>query len=620
MAPKKRQKTVVDHSNNLPLVLTLVDIKDGDGDEIGGEKRKKVVLNIMNARYDTDPFLWFIKNENVKWKEKFLSPAKVFLEKHQQSWGQFMEKPEHYKALQENAVTAMLPEGDTAMPFVKDLVIKSMRNIFDRSVVGESKQFHAAKLEKLLSDKAFVDLFTFKNTENKWWVTLTEYAFLDKTFNKLLNRKDFFVVPDIDIEVTPHQKDIFGACLTHLREKGFSALSGGGGVGKTHIISEFLKVLTETEVPSRSFTSRRCPKCECTMFLRLCNCGFELDDAPVRKIRLTVLAPTNRAVAVALEKIRGIACVEFGTLHQLCSRKVQHESDVVIIDESSMMGIDHQELLAKSPSLWSAALLFVGDHIQLPPICRGEIFRFVLHMSNLRPLTQNMRVTDESLCNLISDVRDGKILELEAITQNLSESADRWKVVYDNQHNAVLCLRNAEKDSFNIFCMKKKSPPIPENLTKFDEYVVSDKESPRLFVPFVGLPVVFCTNDMKPNATKSTLGVVKSVVFGYEWVIEVAVDKTDVVIKASPFALPSYIKPAYAITVHSAQGFEADNVGVVLTPSRHSPLLTLQMAYTACSRAKKDLVIYTIRDGLLSMDKLCSPEPERNTFLRLGSL
>ena len=48
--------------------------------------------------------------------------------------------------------------------------------------------------------------------------------------------------------------------------------------------------------------------------------------------------------------------------------------------------------------------------------------------------------------------------------------------------------------------------------------------------------------------------------------------------------------PAFALTVHKAQGSEFDEVVLVLPPAPH-PLLTRAWLYTALSRARQRLVV-----------------------------
>jgi exodeoxyribonuclease V alpha subunit len=68
--------------------------------------------------------------------------------------------------------------------------------------------------------------------------------------------------------------------------------------------------------------------------------------------------------------------------------------------------------------------------------------------------------------------------------------------------------------------------------------------------------------------------------------------KTDGEIRRiAPSRLPSH-ETVYAMTVHKSQGSEFDRILVIL-PDRPSPVLTRELLYTAVTRAKKKLTIFS---------------------------
>jgi len=82
------------------------------------------------------------------------------------------------------------------------------------------------------------------------------------------------------------------------------------------------------------------------------------------------------------------------------------------------------------------------------------------------------------------------------------------------------------------------------------------------------------------------------------WALEVALEEQrdePVQVRAGPAFLPFELRPAFAITVHDSQGGEFDEVHVILPPSEKSPLCSLEMLYTAASRARRALVIWSVR-------------------------
>ncbi|WP_392561798.1 exodeoxyribonuclease V subunit alpha [Orbus sturtevantii] len=65
----------------------------------------------------------------------------------------------------------------------------------------------------------------------------------------------------------------------------------------------------------------------------------------------------------------------------------------------------------------------------------------------------------------------------------------------------------------------------------------------------------------------------------------------------SPFRLPEY-ETAYAMTIHKSQGSEFEHVAVIL-PNEYSPLLTRSLLYTAVTRAKQTIAVYSSKTMLI---------------------
>jgi exodeoxyribonuclease V alpha subunit len=115
-------------------------------------------------------------------------------------------------------------------------------------------------------------------------------------------------------------------------------------------------------------------------------------------------------------------------------------------------------------------------------------------------------------------------------------------------------------------------------------------------VPFEGEPVRVQTNRHKPAACRGALGAVRRCeeLADGAWRVEVALpDATALELRVPSLAvLASELRPAFAITVHDAQGGEFDAVHVLLPPRIDSPLCSLEMLYTAASRAKQALTLW----------------------------
>jgi exodeoxyribonuclease V alpha subunit len=60
--------------------------------------------------------------------------------------------------------------------------------------------------------------------------------------------------------------------------------------------------------------------------------------------------------------------------------------------------------------------------------------------------------------------------------------------------------------------------------------------------------------------------------------------------EAVPLDVIPDLAPAYALTVHRAQGSEFDDVALLL-PDRDLPLLTRELMYTAMTRARRSVLV-----------------------------
>ena len=58
-----------------------------------------------------------------------------------------------------------------------------------------------------------------------------------------------------------------------------------------------------------------------------------------------------------------------------------------------------------------------------------------------------------------------------------------------------------------------------------------------------------------------------------------------------------YMALAYAITAHKSQGSEFDNVHILL-PDEPKNMLTRRILYTAVTRAKKEVYIYSVNNSI----------------------
>lgn len=128
-----------------------------------------------------------------------------------------------------------------------------------------------------------------------------------------------------------------------------------------------------------------------------------LDDA---NISYTCLAPTGRASQRMAEQTHRMAY----TIHKRCLTN-EIESDVILLDESSMLSLDHMSMIIKACTNNKTRVVFIGDDHQLPSIGLGCVLRDLIE-SELIPvvkLTKVFRYGQGGLSAVASDIYDKKL-------------------------------------------------------------------------------------------------------------------------------------------------------------------------------------------------------------------
>lgn len=440
----------------------------------------------------------------------------------------------------------------------------------------------------------------------------------DKALVTYLQRTDFFRAPTISVTGNEEQRLVARLLLEQLRRHGWSVLSGCGGAGKTFILSQLALAMQTSEVPNDFASVLRCPLCDDPFVGLGCGCGFRRSQAPSRALRLVFVAPTNRAVAVLraalsaasgrseaprVEGADGAGAPLCCTLHALSCLRHEAPIDVLVADESSMLASEHGDIITRCSALKRAALLLVGDDLQLTPVAPGEIFRPLLKLAGLPGLETNLRAAGP-LQRPIAAIRRGQAAEATAFATTVATDLERHRrlfqeAVLDVEAGArppqVLALRNEDRIEYCRYAIRQRL-----DVNADDDDYANGKPNPFAFTPFVGEPVRFQNNKFKPQACRGSLGAVVAVEVVAQrpkvaYRLQVELPSGELVqLRSSHAALGFDLRPAFAITVHDSQGGEFDDVHVLLPPSPTSPLCTLEMLYTAASRARRSLRFWCV--------------------------
>lgn len=202
-----------------------------------------------------------------------------------------------------------------------------------------------------------------------------------------------------DGELTEEQASLLWQFCKH----SIVILTGRGGVGKTSCILALLSML---------------------------------DDA---NISYTLTSPTGRAAQRLSEQTNRYA----STIHKRCLTG-EIDSDVIIVDEVSICGLDHFSMILKACTNPKARIILIGDNHQLPSISLGNVLNDLIN-SKLIPqveLTKVFRYGQGGLSAVASDIYDKKLyttqLDPDKLVNTLGANKDYTLIKADETPEQIV--------------------------------------------------------------------------------------------------------------------------------------------------------------------------------------
>jgi exodeoxyribonuclease V alpha subunit len=355
-------------------------------------------------------------------------------------------------------------------------------------------------------------------------------------------------------------------------------ITGGPGVGKTTIIDTIIRALG--------------PK----------------------NVEIALCAPTGRAAKRMAESTGR----EAKTIHRLLEidpptgqfrrrKSYPLEVDLVIADEASMIDIElMRALLEALPA--HAALILVGDQDQLPSVGPGQVLADVIASGALpvARLTEVFRQTGESrIIAAAHAVSHGFLPE----GSKSAEDGDFFLVEMSSPEDGTAKIVDVAtsrlprrfgldpRRDVHVLTPMNRGPLGSQALTRSLREVLNPSRQGAVeregasFAP--GDKVMQIDNDYEKDVFNGDIGFVTAtdVKAG---LLTVAFDG-----RLVPFAgeaLDSLV-PAYATTIHKAQGSEYPAVVVALA-NAHYPMLARNLLYTAITRGKRIVVLVAERRAL----------------------
>ncbi len=267
----------------------------------------------------------------------------------------------------------------------------------------------------------------------------------------------------------------------------------------------------------------------------------------------------------------------------------QIDADLIIVDEISMIDLNMFSALidaVKSNSI----LLLVGDKDQLLSVEYGNVLNDLIESGKIETyyLTEIMR-------------QSGYIpINAKLINQGNSmiyiNSQFELRTFYSEENLLDDMLRDVSKDNCQVVAPTHGGLLGVENINKaIQEKINSENPIELSYGAYnyrVGDKIILTQTkyDDEAGYYNGEIGIIK----------KITPDSVEVNIKGRKLALNHTdfmnMALAYAITIHKSQGGEVDVVHIILSKNAKS-LLTRRLLYTAVTRGKKKVIIYSLQDA-----------------------
>ncbi|HXJ18971.1 MAG TPA: AAA family ATPase [Polyangia bacterium] len=310
----------------------------------------------------------------------------------------------------------------------------------------------------------------------------------------------------------------------------------------------------------------------------------------------------------------------------------------VVVDEASMVDLALLDQLLRALRA-EARLVLVGDAGQLPAIAAGSVFRDLAPLAIRLTDSHRMSPASTAGAEILAVARAIATGEAPAATpvpevgalrfagfelidpgegsaarRRLAAFLDRWydeqvrlppeldpgrplEVAADGRLDDASAARAAAVLDHHRRARlltvtrvgRAGAERVNEELARRAALDLGVPPAPEALPP--GAPIMVIENDYDRGLMNGDQGAVLPVQYATGRVAPVAVFAAGAGFALFPLAtLRGFVRPAYAITVHKAQGSEADHAALLL-PDADMPLLSRELIYTAATRARAAMVV-----------------------------
>jgi len=337
-----------------------------------------------------------------------------------------------------------------------------------------------------------------------------------------------------------------------------------------------------------------------------------------------ISAPTNKACINLNKRIENYEYLgwDFVRTHMAyagrmlangMTKKYNTNTDILIIDESSMISTQHLELIHTLVSIGKISkLVFVGDIDQLPPIQVGFPFMDIIknNIADHYSLSTYYRSTCDDIEDFLSRIRTTKNGEFVNVipSDNIhpvkcnkvhffnTTVPSMWRSIMNRKWNvleeiAMISPTNHISRIINYEAIKSIAPlNVVKEMCRADK--VYDMNT------FVKLPIMWIGAKVKATKNMADLHIFNNMYGVVTKVTDSTIsikseDGVDNTINKNVFNVA--FEPAFCSTIHSYQGSQAKRIVYILdSSSQNGDFYSRNLLYTGMSRTQKELYIYDI--------------------------
>ena len=482
---------------------------------------------------------------------------------------------------------------------------------------------------------------------------------LAKNINNILNQQ----VSPLQIAIPENLHEHQVKAINVANNNAFSIITGGPGTGKTYTVAQLVIALQQT-------TESRGDESE--------HIRFSTDSASLALAAPTGKAAQRmqESLQAALDDANvELQLQEAKTIHRLLgigrTGRPRYDAnnplgeDIIIVDEASMLGVELANYLVSAVKP-GARLILLGDANQLAAVDAGAVLADLCRIPLMQPihaeLTESRRFSaDSGIGKLATQINKAEtnlqaiwqllrqdaalcfqyvnMLQAESISNNkIKNSLSKEKIISkisNNYQSYISKIRDLLKDPIEKSVpesVKNTTTSLMEVFNQFriltaghngewgDHYInnyLTQWHLAELKLPlgqntwFHGRPVMVLQNNYELGLFNGDIGFCLQTSDERSQLEVFFENKTQGI--AVNLLNEEVIATAYAMTIHKSQGSEFNHVAITFDNS-HARLLSKELIYTAVTRAKKQVTIYSTKHAL---EKAVQTPTERHTGLAL---